>query len=44
LWEFDLIGLKKTTFQRKPSGNKPGVIKASKGKTLELVETPEWLS
>jgi transposase len=34
-------GLKKTTSQRKPSGNKPGGQQGHEGKTLERVETPD---
>src|ERR1035437_7246185 len=34
-------GLKKTTSQRKPSGNKPGGQHGHEGKTLERVETPD---
>ena len=34
-------GLKKTTSQRKPSGNKPGCQQGHEGKTLERVETPD---
>jgi len=34
-------GLKKTTSQRKPSGNKPGGQEGHEGKTLQRVETPD---
>ena len=34
-------GLKKTTSQRKPSGNKPGGQPGHEGKTLERAETPD---
>jgi len=34
-------GLKKTTSQRKPSGNKPGGQQGHAGKTLQRVETPD---
>ena len=34
-------GLKKTTSQRKPSENKPGVQEGHEGKTLQRAETPD---
>ena len=34
-------GLKKTTSQRKPSGNKPGGQQGHEGKTLQRVEAPD---
>jgi transposase len=34
-------GFKKTTSQRKPSGNKPGGQEGHEGKTLQRVETPD---